>query len=70
MSLSSVIVFQIDVDGIAIDPTEYNAPVPAGHGARKRSILFPIVMPPSAGSSHAAHFWSALNVIFMTDFTF
>ena len=30
MNLSSVIVFQIDVDGIAFDPTERNAPVSAG----------------------------------------
>jgi hypothetical protein len=30
MNLSSVIVFQIDVDGIAFDPTECNAPVSAG----------------------------------------
>ena len=29
MNLSSVIVFQIDVDGIALDPTECNAPVSA-----------------------------------------
>jgi hypothetical protein len=30
MILSSVIVFQIDVDSIAFDPTECNAPVSAG----------------------------------------
>jgi hypothetical protein len=30
MNLSSVIVFQIDVHGIAFDPTERNAPVSAG----------------------------------------
>jgi hypothetical protein len=30
MKLSSVIVFQIDVDGIAFDPAKYNAPVSAG----------------------------------------
>ena len=29
MNLSSVIVFQIDVDGIAFDPSECNAPVSA-----------------------------------------
>ena len=30
MNPSSVVVFQIDVDGIAINPTECNAPVSAG----------------------------------------
>src|ERR1700680_3334995 len=30
MNLSSVIVFQINVEGIALDPTECNAPVSAG----------------------------------------
>jgi hypothetical protein len=30
MNLSSMIVLQIDVDGIAFDPTECNAPVSAG----------------------------------------
>jgi hypothetical protein len=30
MNLSSMMVFEIDVDGIAIDPTECNAPIPAG----------------------------------------
>ena len=30
MSLSSMIVFQIDVDSIAFDPTERNPPVSAG----------------------------------------
>jgi hypothetical protein len=30
MNLSSMIVFQIDVDGIAFDPAKCNAPVSAG----------------------------------------
>ena len=30
MNLSSVIVFQINVDGITFDPTKRNAPVSAG----------------------------------------
>jgi hypothetical protein len=30
MNLSSVIVLQIDVDGVAFDPTECNTPVSAG----------------------------------------
>jgi hypothetical protein len=30
MNLSSVIVFQVDVDGVAFDPAECNAPVSAG----------------------------------------
>jgi hypothetical protein len=30
MNQSSMIIFQIDVDGIAFDPTECNAPVSAG----------------------------------------
>jgi hypothetical protein len=30
MNMSSVMVFEVDVDGIAIDPTECHAPVSAG----------------------------------------
>jgi hypothetical protein len=30
MAQSSVVIFQIDVDGLAVDPAECNAPVSAG----------------------------------------